>query len=1121
VPTEAKPLFRPDALRPKLRAFAMPPAASAAQPRLKQWADLLARESANQLKETELLPDFLRDVFVELLGYRGPAGGSAAYTLKREATIQVDGKFADACIGRFSTEGDRAEHVIALEGKGPRDPLDRPFAGRKLSAVAQALHYAVNLPCDWYMVTNLREIRLYHKGHDTFTYERFPIEALATTEAALRKFVFLLGAERVLPAAGKCHLDELLADSSRVLLEVTRNYYREYAELRRRTFEQLRDHNPDEAPAALLTATQAILDRVLFIAFCEDRGLLPDDSIARAYRHNDPYHPRPIWENFKGLFRAVDEGSQPLGIERYNGGLFARDELIDRLKVPDAVCQGFDRLAAYEYRPPAPADDEGGDEPARLVDVEILGHIFEQSISDLEELHQELSGESAGSALGGKSAPTKRKKEGAFYTPPFVTRFIVSEALRPVLAERFEALRRQHERSAAAAVRPVLRDPNAYDVDQLTPAAKKALVRFWEAWQDELATVRVVDPACGSGAFLIEAFDQLHDCYRLSVARLTELRGPFLFEIDRQILQQNLFGVDLNEEAVEIARLSLWIKTAQRGKVLTALDGNVRVGNSVIADPAAHPRALDWARAFPDVFQDGGFDVVIGNPPYVRQEWIAPYKAYLQEHYRAYDGVADLYVYFYELGLKLLRPGGRLGFIVTNKWMKAGYGEALRRLFGEAAWVESVVDFGHAKQIFPDADVFPSILIARKPTTERPPDQTRVCIIPREQLRVDDLSRQIAAEGVAVPRSRFAAAPWNLEPSGVAKLMDKLRANGVPLREFTGLPLLSGIKTGFNDAFLLDTATKDQLVKADPKSAELFKPYLRGQDVQRWQAEWNGLWMLAMKSSGNHPYPWADAGAEAEAVFAQTYPAIHAHLNQYREALIKRQDQGEHWWELRACAYWEAFDRPKIMYQDIAWQPRFCLDTRGTLSNNTVYFLTTADPWVTAALNAPVSWWYAWRNAQHGKDEALRFFSAFMEAFPIPRPTEEAAKQVASDVERLRTIAEEKHEGCRAILDWLRVEFDIEKPTLKLQEVTALDPDGLIAEVRKVRGKRKPLSVADVKRLKEEHARSVAPLQALAAEAVGLERRVSDLVNAAYGLTAEEVALLWQTAPPRMPVLPG
>ena len=196
------------------------------------------------------------------------------------------------------------------------------------------------------------------------------------------------------------------------------------------------------------------------------------------------------------------------------------------------------------------------------------------------------------------------------------------------------------------------------------------------------------------------------------------MRGyPELFDLDRKILQDNLYGVDLNDEAVHIAKLSLWIKTAVKGKELTSLDHTLRVGNSIVADPAIDPRAFDWRAEFPEVFEgdSGGFDVVIGNPPYIRQEWLSPIKPYLQSRYAAYHGMADLYVYFYELGLNLLRPGGRLSYVVTNKWMKAGYGEPLRAFFAGKAWVESVVNFGHAKQIFPDADVFPSIIVVRRP----------------------------------------------------------------------------------------------------------------------------------------------------------------------------------------------------------------------------------------------------------------------------------------------------------------------------------------------------------------------------------------------------------------------
>ena len=158
----------------------------------------------------------------------------------------------------------------------------------------------------------------------------------------------------------------------------------------------------------------------------------------------------------------------------------------------------------------------------------------------------------------------------------------------------------------------------------------------------------------------------------------------------------------------------------------------------------------------------------------------SPIKPYLESAYRAYHGMADLYVYFYELGLRLLKPGGLLSYVVTNKWMKSGYAEPLRRFFQDEAWIESVVDFGHAKQIFEEVDVFPSIIVARRPTDAPKPDTARLCTIPREQLRIDDLSRQIEREGVELPLSQLGADAWQLEPAGVNALLAKIQGERRP-----------------------------------------------------------------------------------------------------------------------------------------------------------------------------------------------------------------------------------------------------------------------------------------------------------------------------------------------------
>jgi hypothetical protein len=345
--------------------------------------------------------------------------------------------------------------------------------------------------------------------------------------------------------------------------------------------------------------------------------------------------------------------------------------------------------------------------------------------------------------------------------------------------------------------------------------------------------------------------------------------------------------------------------------------------------------------------------------------------------------------------------------------------------------------------------------------------------------------------------------------------MDKIRAAGVPLREFAGISPLYGVKTGFNDAFIVDTATRDRLIDEHPSSEAVLKKYLRGQDIDRWCSEWAGEWMI-----------FARRGIDID-----QYPAVKRHLEQYRTQLEPkprdwsgkewpgRKPGSYKWYELQdSVDYWQDFEKPKIVYQDITWTASFCLDAAKLYANNTVYFLPTADPWVLSVLNAPVSWWFAWRTAQHGKDEALRLFTDYLSAFPIPRPTDENRAEVEALVAKLIDLKGGRTAGVRAVLEWLQSEFGIDKPSQRLSGLVGLSAEELIAEVRKIRGRSKPLSVNDHNRLKSEHAKAVLPLSGINREMVGCERKVSDAVNAAYGLTPADVKLMWDTAPPRMPL---
>lgn len=1008
MPTILKPLFRPDVLRPHLTSFALPEHVERSRAKLERWAELVASRQADALKERELLPAFLTDFFNGILSYTGPSDSPGDYTISREQIIQVDGNFADAVIGRFRRTG--SEFVVALEGKGPKDPLDRPYAGRRMSAVDQAYRYAINLPCDWIIVTSMRETRLYHKGSDQYTYERFVTEKLASDENLLKKFVFLLDAERVAPAQGECHLYGLLKASVVAGRELSHEFYLRYADMRQDAFEHLCRANPEVTPQEVLTTTQKLLDRVLFCAFSEDRHLLPPETIKKAYEHSDPYNPRPVWDNFRGLFRAINNGNERLGIPRYNGGLFADDPTLDRLNIPDEVCGYFRDLAAYDYRSTQEAAVAGGGaDGARVVDVDILGHIFEQSLTDLERLRDELAGRTE--RIGADKHKTRRKKEGAFYTPAFITRYIIEQTLGGTLDDRFKRLRRKLAADVQGAAGRALIDPRIYDLDSLNKPQRSALVRFWEAWQDELSRIRILDPACGSGAFLIEAFDQLHAAYQRSNDRLEELRGHrTLFDLDSHILLNNLYGVDVNEEAIEICQLSLWIKTAQRGKVLTSLDATIRVGNSLVEDAGVDAKAFDWRGAFPDVFAAGGFDVVVANPPYIRGEWLTPYKQHWEERFATFNSGADIFTYFYELGLGLLREGGRLGFITSGSWVRANFAGPLRQFLIENASVESLIDFGEY-QPFEGAEMIrPTIAVFKREerrghmrlykwlTSGKPPENLSDVIGSAPTLSTKHLSSET----------------WELESDEVRALRAKMFAKGKTLGEYVGGKIYAGIKTALNEAYVVDATTKNSLVAADPKCAEIIKPFLRGQDLLRWSIGWDNLWMIVLKSSNDHPWEWATAGDRAEELFGATYPSLHSHMKSFESALVKRLDKGRYWWELRSCAYWREFDKSKIVWADISKLPRFSIDKRAHYLGNTGYFIPTNDYYLLGVMASWATWFVISKTSQplrlRGDRWQYRLFTQFLELLPIPDAGDVDREALAALAEKCNKLGQNRYE---------------------------------------------------------------------------------------------------------------
>lgn len=539
---------------------------------------------------------------------------------------------------------------------------------------------------------------------------------------------------------------------------------------------------------------------------------------------------------------------------------------------------------------------------------------------------------------------------------------------------------------------------------------------------------------------------------------------------------------------------------------------------------------LHWQVAFPGIWNTwesidlhGGFDAVIGNPPYVRQELIKPIKPGLKRAYPGtYDGSADLYVYFYDQGLRLLKPGGRLSYVVTNKWMRAGYAEGLRDLFASKAWIEFVADFGHAKKFFPDADVFPSVLVVRKPDGGAKPADTNVCVIPRDDVPEKALDKAVAKATYPLPIAHFTKESWTLEPPQVVALLSKIRLAGTPLVEYAKTKPYRGVLTGFNKAFVIDSQTRDRLVREDPAASSIIKPFLRGQDVNRWHSQWNGTWMI-----------FARRGIEID-----DYPSIRRHLEKFRDELEPRpsdwqstpdqpkwpgRKQGAYkWYETQdAIDFWELFEKPKIIYPDLAWSSQFSVDRTGCFTNDLNFILPTEDKWLLATLNSPVVWSYLWRAAIHGKDEVLRLKNIYMEIAPIPIPNSQASDFAAELVDALISSTAKIQVAARQVADWLQVEFGIELSRDFHGKVADLPENEFLARVRATLPKSRKLTAAEIAELRREHAATIEPARQASAEIFALERKLSDLVNEAYGLTPEEVALMWRTAPPRMPFTPA
>ena len=704
---------------------------------LKDWAKLEAQGDLAK-KETALDAHFLREVFTDALGYLPVTQSPENYQLEAKFVIPGAGE-ADAALGNFS-RGTTPSPVVIMELKGAGVNLDKDrFNGR--TPVQQCWDYLNALPkCPWGILSNFVTFRLYHRTKGSLAYEEFTLQELRDPKK-FRQFycLFERGGLVRAPAGQYLRAPHLLEKTENRQREVGDKLYDQYSEERYRLIEHLQ-HKLGKNLETAIHVAQKLLDRIIFVAFCEDRGLLPEKCIDKAYSTLPPFSKvtNPRWQNFLALFEAVDQGHpQLLGIDTgYDGGLFEHDDEVDNLQLEDEWTHFFRAIGGYDFR------DE--------VNVDVLGHLFEKSVGELEEI--QLVGlfgageKGAREQQGPQPAMRKsaeRKRLGTYYTPPDFTRFIVESTVGEVVQQRLEALRESHAVEAA-------------ELEATEPSKK--LARFWRDCFETLRAIKVCDPACGSGAFLIQAYDLLEEQYGKITDQLDVHGDPAADDLADTtadvIVSENLFGVDVSRQAVEIAQLALWIRSARRNRTLADLSRNVVCRNSLVTDQTVHPLAMVWEETFPEVFarQDApGFDCVIGNPPWermklqereffafsapqiagavsaaTRRKMIAELEHANPELYARYSAAKDAaeatlahvrdsgnypltakgdvntYTVFAELAQKIVAPRGRVGLLVPSG---IASDKTASEFFGGLIASRSLVslhDFENKAPVFPD-----------------------------------------------------------------------------------------------------------------------------------------------------------------------------------------------------------------------------------------------------------------------------------------------------------------------------------------------------------------------------------------------------------------------------------
>ena len=558
--------------------------------------------------------------------------------------------------------------------------------------------------------------------------------------------------------------------------------------------------------------------------------------------------------------------------DKYNSKLFAHhlcDDLYIDNEALQEVIEGLNHSKDNSYR-----------YDFSVIESDVLGNIYEQYLGNI------LKSTPKGAKL--EESKTHKKEQGIYYTPSYIVDYIVKNTVGEYI--------RTH-----------------------TP--------------EEIKKVRILDPACGSGSFLIRAYKELENYWKQNsdFAQLT-LDSEEFYSKKVEILKNNIFGVDLDPKAVEIAQLNLLLQISEKAEKLPLLQNNIKVGNSLIDDPSVSDKAFKWEEEFPEIMKEGGFDIIIGNPPYVRIQNLKDSEIeYFNDNFKSAFKNYDIYVLFVEKSLKLLRPNGDLGFIIPSKFVNSDYGLGLRNLISETKTLRKFVDFKDF-QIFGDATNYTCLLFLRNSKNE---EFTYSYPKDKESFSLQEVSNKDIFQEYRLPIPVLNE-PWILSNNKVSILMKRLKEIGQTLGEISE-NIFQGLTTSADSIYFVKLISETKEIATIMNLSDnhefiiekqILKKLLKGKDIQKWSVEWKGFYVI---------YPYLVKNGIASLItlseIKKNYPLAYEYFKNYETQLKLRENNrlnnDENWHQYIYRKNLEKFEQPKIITQVLASSNTFALDSKG------------------------------------------------------------------------------------------------------------------------------------------------------------------------------------------------